>query len=54
MFTMWLCKIPGALVLHVLSGFKRPVDYFLDHKISYGVSLVGLAFTILVVYLFTQ
>lgn len=44
-------KYPGALVLHVLSGFKKPVDYFINHKNSYGVSILGMIVVIVVVYL---
>jgi hypothetical protein len=53
-FIMWLCKFPGALVLHALSRFKRPVDYYMNHKNSYGVSLVGFAVILCVVYIFTR
>jgi hypothetical protein len=50
---LWVFKFPGALVLHALSGFKRPVDYFLNHKKPYGVSLIGLAVVILVGFIFS-
>lgn len=53
-FIMWLCKFPGAFVLHALSGFKRPVDYFMRHKNSYGVSLLGLAVIIIIVFIYTR
>lgn len=46
-----VCKYPGAIILHVFSGFKKPVDYFLNHRNSYGVGIIGLLSIIAVVYL---
>jgi hypothetical protein len=47
---VYICKFPGAIFLHAITGFKKPVNYYLNHKNGYGVGILGLVLIIGMVY----
>ena len=46
---IYIFRYPGAFYRTALSGFKKPMEYYLSHGNQYSLMIVGAAFTGLII-----